>query len=322
MGKILLLGDSICIGYRTYVEKLLYGWADVIYPQENTRFSTYLLRNLPTYRNEMNINCEDVRAVVFNSGLWDVVRVDCEVLVSKETYGGNIRRIINVLKSQYPKAMIFFATSTYPKCDSELEPGAYRRIDDVKEYNEIALELLKKDEYVKVIDFGKCQEKLNDKYIDSVHYNDEGYKLLARNVVDVLKKNSCIENKTNSMWGDDLFDEYVIDDIEILFKRKIAIYGAGDYGNKCNKELKEKGIKSVCFIDASQDKIGTMIDDTKVLSIDEYERNIENVNEEVIIIAIKDSMIVGDIITMLKGRGHKCICSMSILNYITKEVEN
>ena len=108
MKKILLLGDSISLGYRAYVEKMLYGWAEVIYPHENTRFSTYLLRNLPIYKKQMNIGSEEVTAVVFNSGLWDVVRVDDEVLVSKEVYADNIRRIINVLKNEYPNAMLFF----------------------------------------------------------------------------------------------------------------------------------------------------------------------------------------------------------------------
>ena len=316
MKKILLLGDSICLGYRAYVEKMLYGWAEVIYPHENTRFSTYLLRNLPAYKKQMNIDSEEVTAVVFNSGLWDVVRVDDEMLVSKEVYADNIRRIINVLKNEYPNAMLFFATTTYPKYDSEVEPDVYRRIDDVIEYNDIAVEVIRKHGQVMLIDFDQYQRELGDKYVDSVHYDDAGYKLLARVVVNELKKHSAIENKMDLIWGKELFDEYLIKHRDVLMKKKNAIYGAGNYGDKCIKELVKKGIGCTSFIDSRPEKIGNKIEGVNVLSIQEYEKNIENKDEEMIIVAIKDFLIVGEVITMLKNRGHKCICSMAIFNYI------
>ena len=316
MKKILLLGDSVSMGYRTYVENMIYGWAEVIYPDENTRFSTYLLRNLPVYKIQMDIDSDEVTAVIFNTGLWDVVRIDGEVLVSKEVYADNIRRIINILKKEYPNAILFLTTTTYPKSDSEIGPYMYRRIDDVIEYNDIAVEVIKKQGQVRLIDFGVCQRELADKYVDFVHYDDAGNKLLAQVVVDELKKHSVIENKMDLIWGKELFDEYLIKHRDVLMKKKIAIYGAGNYGDKCIKELMKRGVECASFIDCSPRKIGNKIEGVNVLGIEEYEKNVENTDEEVIIVAIKDFLTVGEVITMLKNRGHKCICSMAIFNCI------
>lgn len=44
MKKIVLLGDSIRMGYDKYVRKSLEGSAEVFYPAENCRFTFYLLR--------------------------------------------------------------------------------------------------------------------------------------------------------------------------------------------------------------------------------------------------------------------------------------
>lgn len=35
------------------------------------------------------------------------------------------------------------------------------------------------------------------------------------------------------IWGKELFDEYLINHRDVLMKKKIAIYGAGNYGDKC-----------------------------------------------------------------------------------------
>ena len=113
-----------------------------------------------------------------------------------------------------------------------------------------------------------------------------------------------------------MFDEYLIKHRDVMMKKKIAIYGAGDYGNRCIKGLMKKGIECTSFIDSSPKKIGNKIEGVNVMGIEEYEKNVENTGAEMIIVAIKDFLIVGEVITMLKNRGHKCICSMSIFNYI------
>ena len=48
MKKVLLIGDSIRQGYDRYVKMSLEGEAEVFYPEENCRFSVYVLRDLVT----------------------------------------------------------------------------------------------------------------------------------------------------------------------------------------------------------------------------------------------------------------------------------
>ena len=41
MKKVLLLGDSIRMGYQTYVKELLDGVCDVYFSEDNGRFASY-----------------------------------------------------------------------------------------------------------------------------------------------------------------------------------------------------------------------------------------------------------------------------------------
>ena len=49
MKNLLLLGDSIRMGYDKAVEKTLEGKANVYFPAENCRFASYVLRYLHEY---------------------------------------------------------------------------------------------------------------------------------------------------------------------------------------------------------------------------------------------------------------------------------
>ncbi len=44
MKKVVLIGDSVRLGYDKYVKDALKGSAEVLYPQENCRFAEYVLR--------------------------------------------------------------------------------------------------------------------------------------------------------------------------------------------------------------------------------------------------------------------------------------
>ena len=50
MKNILLIGDSIRIGYDKAVRNTLEGIANVYFPEENTRFASYVLRYLHEYK--------------------------------------------------------------------------------------------------------------------------------------------------------------------------------------------------------------------------------------------------------------------------------
>ena len=54
MKNLLLIGDSIRVGYDKSVKKSLEGRANVLFPEENCRFASYLLRNF--HYNDANVN--------------------------------------------------------------------------------------------------------------------------------------------------------------------------------------------------------------------------------------------------------------------------
>ena len=49
MKNVLLIGDSIRIGYGKAVKRTLEGKANVYFPTENCRFASYVLRYLHEY---------------------------------------------------------------------------------------------------------------------------------------------------------------------------------------------------------------------------------------------------------------------------------
>ncbi|MBQ8684639.1 MAG: hypothetical protein IJ514_00515 [Clostridia bacterium] len=52
MEKLVLIGDSIRMGYDKYVKEALRGVAEVYYPEENCRFAEYVLRYAHEWKNQ------------------------------------------------------------------------------------------------------------------------------------------------------------------------------------------------------------------------------------------------------------------------------
>ena len=141
MKKVVLLGDSIRMGYDKYVKEALAGAAEVYYPDTNCAFSVHLLR----YTHEWKAKGEwgdDVDLVHWNAGLWDMLELfGDEPLSTKDYYAHNVLRIHNRLRMLFPKAKLVFATST--TVDEERASKDFKRKNSViAEYNKAALEAL------------------------------------------------------------------------------------------------------------------------------------------------------------------------------------
>ena len=115
MKRIVLIGDSIRLGYEKYVKAAFEGTAEVYSPTENCRFAEYTLR----FAHEWKIKGgwpEEVDVVHWNVGLWDVSRLyGDEPLTIKCAYENYIERINKRLRMMYPNAKFIFATSTAVK---------------------------------------------------------------------------------------------------------------------------------------------------------------------------------------------------------------
>ena len=188
MRKIVLIGDSIRMGYDKYVREALDGVAEVYYPTENCRFAEYVLR----YAHEWKRNGEwpdDVDLVHWNAGLWDCVELFGDgPLTSCEYYAEAIARIDRRLRLLFPKAKIVFATSTAVSEKLYEKSKDFRRHNAIIEkFNEIALKALEGADTV-IDDLWSVTAPLGDEYrSDAAHYyTDKGTELIGGRVLSVI----------------------------------------------------------------------------------------------------------------------------------------
>ena len=112
MKNIVLLGDSIRMGYDKYVKEALSDVANVYYPNDNCAFAVHTLRYAHEWKSKGGWP-DDVDLVHWNAGLWDALELfGDEPLTSLSYYGEAIARIERRLRMLFPKAKFVFATST------------------------------------------------------------------------------------------------------------------------------------------------------------------------------------------------------------------
>ena len=137
MKKILLLGDSVRMGYDRYVKESMKKLAEVYYPAENCRFSEYILRSLHVWTDELQLYEAD--AVHWNVGLWDTLCIyGDEPLTSPAVYAENNDRITTRLLFLFPHAKLIFAASTPVLEDGFIDGFETRYNRDIERYNELA----------------------------------------------------------------------------------------------------------------------------------------------------------------------------------------
>ena len=166
MKTLLLLGDSIRIGYDKSVRRTLEGKAEVIFPQENCRFASYLLR----YIHEYAQNRTDIDVVHWNAGLWDCLRLFGEEPHTPiDVYAYYIDRICIRMQKLFPNAKFIFATST--ALQSEKMSRNFKRYnEEIEKYNEAAIEVVKRHGH-EVNDLYSLSAPLPDEmHSDAVHY--------------------------------------------------------------------------------------------------------------------------------------------------------
>lgn len=203
MKKILLIGDSIRQGYDKYTKMAFEGSAEVYYPKDNCRFTSYIVRHLHNWVEEMGLG-NDVDLVHWNAGLWDdLIMYDGKPLISLEAYKENIDRVCGIIKFLFPNAKMIFATST-PVLE-ELFVGLCKRYNkDTEIYNKAAAEIVKSH-----------GGEINDLYTlmgnapieyhsDLTHYyTKEGTSLITNQVIASIE--NCLGIKAKKLDYDELF---------------------------------------------------------------------------------------------------------------------
>ncbi len=141
MKNLLLIGDSIRMGYDKAVRKTLENKVNVISPSDNCRFASYVLRYFHEYLGD--IDGKDINVIHWNAGLWDCLRLfGEEPQTPLEVYGYYIDRICKRIKKLCPNAKVFFATST-SVLSEKMSDDFKRYNEEIKEYNDTAEEIVR-----------------------------------------------------------------------------------------------------------------------------------------------------------------------------------
>ena len=192
MPNVLLLGDSISLGYRNFVRDNLRGVMNVYYPPENGRFAAYTFRALYEWSRDLKWSA-DMDFVYWNNGLWDVARIfGDEPQTPLQDYAVMIQRVFNRLHYLFPKARIIFATTTPVVQELFDKKIFYRRNEDIRLYNETAARIVLQNG-------GMIHDLYNagyrkEFYQDSTHFKPQISQLIAKEIADLLKNLSSPKN--------------------------------------------------------------------------------------------------------------------------------
>ena len=183
---ILLLGDSIRLGYGQIVREKLKDIAEVFYPEENCRFAYYTLRGICDWVKTVPDPAE-VDIVHWNNGLWDLGQRDGrEPLTPIDVYAATIGRIADEIRHYFPNARIVFATTT-PLNPAVKSDWHTRGEPEVVRYNKAAIQALK-GRNVAIDDLNDFVKRtgLSREQRDIVHFTPTGYNRLADEVIRFL----------------------------------------------------------------------------------------------------------------------------------------
>lgn len=188
--KILIIGDSISLGYTPFVKAHFEDSAIIAHNPGNAQHTGTGLEKITEW-----VGDGDWDIVQFNWGLWDLCyrhpdskvqgnrdKVNGKVTFSIEDYSANLDAIVSILKEKTDAQLIFVTTSYVP----EKEAGRFS--DDALKYNEAATKIMKKHE-VEINDIFKKSALIHREFgsgNDNVHYTKKGYQALGEVVSDFL----------------------------------------------------------------------------------------------------------------------------------------
>jgi lysophospholipase L1-like esterase len=181
LARVLIIGDSISIGYTLRVRELLRGRANVHRVPANATSTGYGLKRLKEW---LGTGKWDV--IHFNFGLHDAkLPPEGGGHTSVDTYERNLREIVKVLKAT--GAQLIWSTTTPVPNGGNLAPN--RRFADIASYNERAARVMK-EQGVAVVDLNAIiaphlgsTQRTND-----VHFNAKGSAMLATEVAGGIEK--------------------------------------------------------------------------------------------------------------------------------------
>ncbi len=178
--RVLLIGDSISIGYAPAVNKLLAGKASVHRIPVNGGPTTNGLKNLSVWLGEGRWD-----VIHFNWGLHDLkIMDDGKHQVSLEDYEKNLGELVKRLRATDAK-LVWCSTTPVPA--GKLNPP--RRPDDVPRYNEVAARIMRANGIAIDDLYGFALPRLKEiQRPENVHFTEAGSEQLAEAVAGAILK--------------------------------------------------------------------------------------------------------------------------------------
>ena len=188
--KVLIIGDSISIGYTPFVKAALKDEAVVLHNKGNAQFTATGLAKIDAWLGDT-----DWAVIHFNWGLWDLCyrhpkskvqgkrdKVNGTLTTSLVQYEKNLEQLVTRLK-QTDATLIWAHTSTVP------EGEAGRKIGDDHKYNAVAAKVMKAHGVV-INDLNQLTATFDPALFTKpgdVHYVAEGYKKLGEQVGSAIR---------------------------------------------------------------------------------------------------------------------------------------
>jgi len=186
--NVLLIGDSISMGYTLGVRRALAGIANVYRAPDNCRSTRQTLAEIETYLGEVKWN-----VIHFNWGIHDLTHLnaagktapppDGKHQVGLEAYRANVEKLVARLKQADAK-LVWAATTPI---GNKYDAGGIRRDRDVVAYNAAATGVMKA-EGVRINDLYALAKPNAEAWLgDGVHFKPAGNHQLAHAVADAIR---------------------------------------------------------------------------------------------------------------------------------------
>jgi lysophospholipase L1-like esterase len=183
--RVMLIGDSISIGYTPFVRKQLCGVVEVHRPPENCGSSGQGVAALNTWFDAAAQGAERWDCVHWNFGIHDIKcpQRDGQNATPLEVYKENLREILRRLRP-LAKQIIWCSTTLSPESASGAPP------EDFTRYNEVARSIMEEAGGVRVNDLWAFSlPRLAALQLpDNSHFSPEGSRTLATQVVAAIKQ--------------------------------------------------------------------------------------------------------------------------------------
>lgn len=189
--SILIIGDSISIGYTPFVTEDLSNKADVFHNPGNAQHTGTGLKKIEEW-----IGNKKWDIIQLNWGLWDLCyrhpdskvqgnrdKVKGKITYTIDEYASNLDSIVTILLRKTEAKLIFVTTSYVPKN----EAGRFE--NDAIRYNEAAKKIMEKHSVI-INDIYHQSIPIHQKFgkgSDDVHYSNQGYEKLSELVTKFLE---------------------------------------------------------------------------------------------------------------------------------------